>query len=229
MRLALRVVFNRVALFDLGFGCTAAQGNEQCENRWPSCSHERTENQLRIPPSNIVSPKHRWSHRRAGRLRGVAWRGSIGQICVFPRLPRPNFREDQGARDCYKYLILVVTPAGMLAGRKIKQLNWLTASTGAAEPKRLFPALANHVPKRKARERANAPGPRRISFEHETITKACIGGQRRSGRHPRRTRSSAGRAACSGHAVAPSNQYFRLDWHRSSAKADRLRQRPDVA
>ena len=113
IRLALRVVFNRVALFDLGFGCTAAQGNEQCENRWPSCSHERTENQLRIPPSNIVSPKHRWSHRRAGRLRGVAWRGSIGQICVFPRLPRPNFREDQGARDCYKYLILVATPAVM--------------------------------------------------------------------------------------------------------------------
>ena len=114
MRLALRVVFNRVALFDLGFGCTAAQGNEQCENRWPSCSHERTENQLRIPRSNIVSPKHRWSHRRAGRLRGVAWRGiERAKFVSSQRLPRPNFREDQGARDCYKYLILVATPAVM--------------------------------------------------------------------------------------------------------------------
>jgi hypothetical protein len=111
MRLALRVVFNRVALFDLGFGCTAAQGNEQCENRWPSCSHERTENQLRIPPSNIVSPK---PHRRAGRLRGVTWRGiERAKFVSSQRLPRPNFREDQGARDCHKYLILVATPAVM--------------------------------------------------------------------------------------------------------------------
>ena len=92
IRLALRVVFNRVALFDLGFGCTAAQGNEQCENRWPSCSHERTENQLRIPPSNIVSPKHRWSHRRAGRLRGVAWRGiDRPNLCLPNVFPAPIF------------------------------------------------------------------------------------------------------------------------------------------
>ena len=80
-----------LSLFDLGFGCTAAQGNEPCENRWPSCSHERTENQMRIPPSNIVSPKHRWSHRRAGRLRGVAWRGIDRPNLCLPRSSPPQF------------------------------------------------------------------------------------------------------------------------------------------
>ena len=66
-------------------------GNEQCENRWPSCSHERTENQLRIPPSNIVSPKHRWSHRRAVGLRRGLARNRAGQICVFPTSSPPQF------------------------------------------------------------------------------------------------------------------------------------------
>jgi hypothetical protein len=53
--------------------------------------------------------------RTGAPVGSAAWLGveSIGQICVFPGLPRPNFREDQGARDCYKYLILVVTPAGV--------------------------------------------------------------------------------------------------------------------
>ena len=52
--------------------------------------------------------------RTGAPVGSAAWLGVelIGQICVFPSLPRPNFREDQGARDCYKYLILVVTPAG---------------------------------------------------------------------------------------------------------------------
>ena len=47
---------------------------------------------LRIPPSNIVSPKHRWSHRRAGRLRGVAWRGiDRPNLCLPNVFPAPIF------------------------------------------------------------------------------------------------------------------------------------------
>jgi hypothetical protein len=128
------------------FGCTAAQGNEQCENRGPSRSHERTENQLRIPASNIVSPKHRWSHRRAGRLRGVAWRGiDRAKFVSAQRFPRPNFREDKGARDCYKYLILVATPAGVPEAKNAKALDCQTSPKTRIEPKGLFPAVANHA------------------------------------------------------------------------------------
>ena len=85
--------------------------------------------------------------RTGAPVGSAAWLGVelIGQICVFPGLPRPNFREDQGARDCYKYLILVVTPAGVPEPKQIQALECQTSPKTRIEPKGLFPAVANHA------------------------------------------------------------------------------------
>jgi hypothetical protein len=61
----------------------------------------------------------------------------------------------------------------------------LAGNLWVAGPKRLFRALPNHLatciftafPKGKARQRANAPGPEGISFNHASVSDACVGSQ----------------------------------------------------